>query len=196
MGQEIEIEFKNLLTKEEYLHLLKHFQISSEMIKRQTNVYFDTPSEHLKNLAAGLRIRQKENKTVCTLKVKSSENVHIETTEEIKDEHVQKMIDGKDFCAPLVRQRLNEYHVPIDQLQIVARITTDRVEVPYKDGTLVFDHSYYLKCEDYEVEYETNNEQLGEQIFHDFLKTHNIEKKFADKKIARYMKALKTKEGN
>lgn len=195
MSQEIEIEFKNMLTKEQYFHLLNHFQITESMIKRQQNVYFDTPGEHLKHLWAGLRLRKKENRTVCTLKVKSSENVYLETTEEVEAKQAELMIEGKGFFAPQVEKRLAEMQVHIKDLQVVAAITTDRAEVPYEGGTLVFDHSYYLKCEDYEVEYETNNEALGEKIFDEFLKEHNIDRIFADKKIARYMKALNSKVG-
>lgn len=195
MVSQVEIEFKNMLTKEQYTSLLHHFQISENMIKRQKNVYFDTPNWDLKNLSAGLRLRQKENKTVCTLKIKSSENVHIEITEEVQAIQAQEMIDGKGFFAQKIEKRLLELKVPVHLLQVVANITTDRVEIDYKGGTLVFDHSYYLKCEDYEVEYETNNEILGKQIFDEFLNEHQIPKKEADKKIARYMKALNSKEG-
>lgn len=195
MSKEVEIEFKNMLTKDEYTTLLHHFQIKENIIKRQKNIYFDTPNWDLKNQYAALRLRQKENRWVCTLKIKSSENIHIEITEEIESEKAKKMIDGKGFFAYEVEQRLNELNVPIEQLQVVASITTDRTELQYKEGTLVFDRSFYLNCEDYEVEYETNNEILGKTIFEEFLKEHKIEKKYADKKIARYMKALNSKEG-
>lgn len=197
MGHEIEIEFKNMLTKDQYTSLMHHFQITDAMIKRQKNVYFDTPNWDLKNLSAGLRLRQKENKTVCTLKIKSfdNENIHTELTEEVDDKLAKEMVDGKGFFAPQIKKRLTELNVPIDSLQVVASITTDRVEIPYEGGTLVFDHSYYLNCEDYEVEYETNDEILGRKIFDEFLKQHDITKKEADKKIARYMKALHSKEG-
>lgn len=195
MGQEIEIEFKNMLTKEQYISLLHHFQITNNMIKRQKNIYFDTPNWHLKRLSAGLRLRQLENKTVCTLKIKSSENVHFEITEEVPIEKVKEMIEGKGFFAPTIEKRLIELNVPTDSLQVVASITTDRAEIQYKGGTLVFDRSYYLNCEDYEVEYESNNEKIGRKVFNDFLNEHQIIKKEADKKIARYMKAFFSKEG-
>lgn len=195
MSSEVEIEFKNMLTRNEYTTLLHHFQITEDMIKRQKNIYFDTPNWDLKNQFAALRLRQKENKCVCTLKIKSSENVHIEITEEVELEKAKEMIDGKGFFAHEVEQHLNKLKVPIEQLQVVASITTDRAEIQYKEGTLVFDRSFYLNCVDYEVEYETNNENLGKMIFEEFLKEYQIEKKYADKKIARFMKALNSKEG-
>src|SRR5690606_35990657 len=81
MSQEIEIEFKNILTKDEYEKLLKEFNIEQQMIIRQTNHYFDTPDWHLRKLSSGLRIRETKSKTVCTLKEKTSQNTHLETTD-------------------------------------------------------------------------------------------------------------------
>ena len=44
MTHEIEIEFKNMLTKEQYDLLLQHFHIQPEQIKYQVNYYFVTES--------------------------------------------------------------------------------------------------------------------------------------------------------
>ena len=52
MSQEIEIEFKNLLTKAQYEQLLEVFSISASQIHRQVNHYFDTPDQHLKKLSS------------------------------------------------------------------------------------------------------------------------------------------------
>lgn len=195
MVQEIEIEFKNVLTKEQYEQLLQVFNVQSEQILRQTNYYFDTLNWHLKRHASALRIRQKGDRIVCTLKERSSENIHIETTDPLTEEQSKAMLLGNDFFAPNVKEQLLENNIPIDQLQMFGSITTDRVEIPYKEGTLVFDHSFYLQQEDYEVEYETSNEQEGSIVFTDFLKQHKIELNVADKKIARFMSALNAQKG-
>lgn len=196
MAQEIEIEFKNVLTKEQYEQLLQFFNVQSDQILRQTNYYFDTPNWDLRTRASALRIRQKDDRIVCTLKERSSsENVHIETTDPLTKEQSKAMLSGSDFLAPNVKEKLLQYNIPIDQLQMFGSITTDRVEIPYKGGTLVFDHSFYLQQEDYEVEYETSNEQEGSIIFTDFLKQHKIEINVAEKKIARFMSALNAQKG-
>ena len=190
MSQEIEIEFKNNLTKKQYEELLSSFHIADEMILRQTNHYFDTPTWHLKNQASGLRIRETKEKIVCTLKEKTSKHTHLETTDVLTKEQADSMLNGNAFLAPTVKEKLIQIKVPIDQLAVFGTLTTDRVEVPYMGGTLVFDHSFYLNRDDYEVEYEANDEKIGAQIFEDFLKKFNIEKQIADKKIARFMRAL------
>ena len=195
MNEQYEIEFKNSLTKEQYENLLKKFAVPEEDIVRQTNHYFDTDEWHLKNLAGGLRIRETNNRIVCTLKVKTDEHTHLETTDTLTKEERDDMLNSKGFYAPTVKARLLELNVPIDRLRLLGTLTTDRVELPYEGGLLVFDHSFYLDQDDYEVEFEANDAQVGQEIFLQFLKKHDISVKAADKKIARFMKALKEKKG-
>ncbi|MFF5996971.1 CYTH domain-containing protein [Lysinibacillus sp. KU-BSD001] len=190
MSQQIEIEFKNLLTKEEYNRLLTYFNIQPEQIVRQENHYFDTPSYHLKNAWSGLRIRVLPDHIECTLKERSSEHAHLETTDALTADMAAQMIRGLTFAAPSVEQRLLHMNVPLTELQLFGSLITNRVEIDYEGGTLVLDHSFYLQCEDYEVEYETTDEQKGLAIFEQFLTEHNIEKRYAKKKIARFTDAL------
>ena len=195
MAQQLEIEFKNLLTKQQYEQLLQTFQIPKDTIKRQTNHYFDTPTNALRNIKSGLRIRQIGCYYECTLKEKSAEHAHLETTDELTAKQAELMLQGKGFFAVEVAKRLSFHNVPLNELALIGSLTTDRVEIPYKDGLLVFDHSYYLQSDDYEVEYETNDEKKGNIIFDEFLRQHNIKKQKTDKKIARFMKALQAKKG-
>lgn len=195
MSQEIEIEFKNLLTKEQYENLIKEFNIEKHLINRQINHYFDTPDWHLRKLSSGLRIRETISKTVCTLKEKTSDHTHLETTDIVTTEQASLMLESKEFHAPSVQFKLQQLQVPISELKVFGTLTTDRVEIPYEQGILVLDHSFYLNCDDYEVEYETNNEIIGSTIFDSFLIKYNIDKKLTDKKIARFMKALQSQKG-
>ena len=190
MSQQIEIEFKNLLTKEEYTRLLTYFNIQPEQIVHQENHYFDTPNNDLKNAASGLRIRVLPHLIECTLKERSSEHAHLETTDILSADVAAQMTRGLTFDAPSVEQRLLEMNVDIAQLQLFGSLTTNRVELEYEGGLLVLDHSFYLQCEDYEVEYETNDEHTGIAIFEQFLAQHQIEKRYAKKKIARFAEAL------
>ncbi|QDQ01435.1 CYTH domain-containing protein [Lysinibacillus fusiformis] len=190
MSQQLEIEFKNLLTKQQYEQLLKDFHIHDNAIHRQTNHYYDTPLHALRNLKSGLRIRQIDNYYECTLKERTAAHEHLETTNELSAEQAKKMLNGEGFFAPEVAKRLAKYDIPLDELEVFGSLTTDRVEIPYKEGLLVFDHSFYLQCDDYEVEYESNDVIKGNVIFDEFLQQYEIKKQVTDKKIARFMKAL------
>lgn len=193
MNEQYEIEFKNVLTKEQYQQLLHEFAVKEENIVHQTNHYFDTDKWHLKQLSSGLRIRETKDKIVCTLKVKTDEHTHLETTDTLTKDERDDMLNCRGFYAPTVKAKLVSLQVPIERLRVFGSLSTDRVELPYKGGLLVFDHSFYLDRDDYEVEYEANDAQLGKEIFLQFLNEHNISIQVADKKIARFMKALKEK---
>ena len=60
MKQEIEIEFKNIITQEEFKQLLYTFSIKDEDFITQENHYFDTETFSLKNNGCALRIRKKK----------------------------------------------------------------------------------------------------------------------------------------
>ena len=68
MSQELEIEFKNMLTKKEFEKIKSYYQFSSEQFVIQKNHYYDTPSFSLKEKGAALRIREKQQRFVLTLK--------------------------------------------------------------------------------------------------------------------------------
>lgn len=190
MSQQIEIEFKNMLTKAQYEQMLVDFNVKPEQIIRQVNHYIDTPKQHLKNIKSALRIREFDNHIECTLKEKNSEHQHLETTDTLTREQADRMLLGNGIEAPHVMDRLVLFDIPLNDLQHYGTLTTDRVEIPYENGLLVFDHSFYLHCDDYEVEYETNDETFGKTVFLQFLQKYNIEPQTAPKKIVRFMTAL------
>lgn len=50
MVKELEIEFRNLLTKEEYDTLIENFRVKEDDFFEQTNYYLDTANFVLKNV--------------------------------------------------------------------------------------------------------------------------------------------------
>ncbi|MEK4698645.1 CYTH domain-containing protein [Solibacillus sp. FSL R7-0668] len=195
MSQQIEIEFKNMLTKAQYEQMLIDFAVQPSQIIRQVNHYFDTSRQHLKTKKSALRIRAFDNSIECTLKEKTSEHQHLETTDMLTQEQAEHMLAGNGIEAPHVKERLAHFDIPTNDLQHYGTLTTDRVELPYEGGLLVFDHSFYLHCDDYEVEYETNDETYGKNVFLQFLQKYNIEPQTAPKKIVRFMTALTNQKG-
>ena len=193
LPKEIEIEFKNSLTKQQYEGLLSHFNIVPSQIHHQVNHYFDTPDWQIKNLQSGLRIRQIGDYYELTLKEKSAAHTHLETTNELTQSEAEDFMNNGVIQAPDVEARLKALNIVASKLQLFGSLATDRVEIEYEGGLLVLDHSFYLQHDDYEVEYEAKEEQQGMVIFDQFLKQHSIEKKVTPKKIARFMNALHQK---
>ncbi|MCR5787322.1 MAG: CYTH domain-containing protein [Acholeplasmatales bacterium] len=162
MQQHLEIEFKTLITKQEYDALIKEFELQNSIFS-QTNYYFDTPALELMKKKTVLRIRKKD-KYKLTKKEKGS-NGNEETSIYLTDEEALNMLNN-GFNASIINE---PYYVK----QITA-LTTLRCKCPYKDGTIFFDHSIYNNIEDYEIEYEANDYSTGKETFESFLKEHNL----------------------
>lgn len=188
MSKELEIEFKNMLEKEEYEKLALHYGFSESDAKTQENFYFDTPDFQLKNLKCALRIRKKHDGYECTLKTPAAHG-HFEITDALTAEQASAMIEGHTFEAPEVRAALAELTVSPDALQLIGALTTHRMELGTEEGLLVLDHSVYAGTEDYEIEFEVKEAAAGEKHFYDLLESHSIPVRHANKKIARFMAA-------
>ncbi|MGS2777845.1 CYTH domain-containing protein [Robertmurraya sp. GLU-23] len=185
MSQHIEIEFKNMLTKEEYLHLITEFSINETMIDTQINHYFDTEKFQLKELGSALRIREKEGRFELTLKQPLVVGL-LETNQELSKDEAFTMLKGAALPSGIVREQLEKNNFPINKLQYFGSLTTKRCELQYKGGLLVLDHSLYLLKEDYEIEYEVEDPIEGELTFKQLLQTFKIPIRVTENKIKRF----------
>ncbi len=185
MTKELEIEFKNMLTKEEYRKLLAE-QNSSPI--SQTNHYFDTADFQLRDQKAALRLRSIGSRFECTLKTPAASG-NYETTDALNAQQAAAILDFGRFDAPEVSAELERLGVSPSDLLPIGSLTTHRVEAAYEGGLLVLDHSEYLGKEDYELEYEVTDEAAGKRSFLSLLEEKHIPVRPADKKIARFMKA-------
>ncbi|MCP3742203.1 CYTH domain-containing protein [Rossellomorea sp. BNER] len=194
MGHEIEIEYKNLLTEDEFHLLLKTFSIAEHDFFLQENHYFDTQDFQLKDLGSALRIRYKDLQYQLTLKQPIPEGL-LETNQNISEEDVTRMIHEQIFPRGEVLEEIKKLEIQIDSLEHFGTLSTKRAEVNYKNGLLVFDYSFYLNNEDYELEYEVQNKDEGEKIFHSLLEELNIPYRSTENKIRRfYNEMIKTLE--
>ncbi|MGE7622554.1 CYTH domain-containing protein [Viridibacillus sp. NPDC096237] len=195
MAQQLEIEFKNLLSKEEYETLCITFAIPNEDFQEQKNHYFDTADFQLKKARCGLRIREVQNRFECTLKEPASGIGLLETTDLLTSEQVNEVLNGATLMSEEVDTRLKKLQINPANLQLLGTLFTKRAEIKYNGGLLVFDHSRYLDTDDYELEFEVTDEETGRVIFEEFLAKHSIPVREADKKIARFMAAVNKKRG-
>jgi len=195
MTQELEIEFKNLLTKEEFSDLCLYFNLSDEKFITQENHYFDTPTFSLKEKGAALRIRQKKQKNILTLK-EPAEIGLLETHQPLNTEEVEIALQSSILpkSGPVI-ERLTYLNINIESIQYFGSLTTNRAETHYKNGLLVLDHSRYLNKEDFEVEFEVQDEKLGKKQFHSLLQMHSIPLRKTENKIKRFYLASKKNKG-
>lgn len=180
-----------MLTKDEYQMLITFFKIHNEQIITQENHYFDTPSFHLKENGAALRIRQKKNQFEMTLK-QPYQNGLLETNQNVSLEEAAQAIQTGKLPSGPIKELVSKMNISFSDIEYFGSLVTQRAEIKYKDGLLVFDHSLYLNKEDFELEYEVENYHLGKQIFLEFLDQHNIPQRKTDNKIKRfYLQKLK-----
>lgn len=185
MRQELEIEFKNILSEDEYHQLLSAFSIGEDKKVIQENFYFDTTEFSLKNLGAALRIREKEGTYTLTLKQPVRRGL-LETHQVLTLKEAEQMLDGGPIIPGEVSSILKTLSInPID-VTFFGSLKTKRAEVEYKNGLLVLDKSYYLNWIDFEVEYEVTDEENGKVIFKDLLNQYNIPLRKTDNKIRRF----------
>lgn len=185
MSQNIEIEFKNMLTSEEFLQLKLHFNIDQNKFKKQVNHYFDTPSFSLKSLNSALRIREKGTQFEMTLKQPAKQGL-LETNQLLSSEQAENMLNSGKIVDGEVKEIITKMIEDADTLQYFGSLTTNRAEFNYKDGLLVLDHSDYLNTEDYEIEYEVPDEAEGFKVFSELLSELKIPVRSTDNKIKRF----------
>ncbi|PEJ60801.1 CYTH domain-containing protein [Bacillus sp. AFS002410] len=186
MAKEIEIEFKNLLTKEEFENLKTFFQINESRFQPQTNFYFETPNFSIKEHGGALRIRKKSS-TSYTLTLKIRQTVgHLEINQKISESEASNMLETSVLPDGEVKEYINEVKLDLNDLKLIGELTTNRVEFPYEDGLLVLDHSTYLNHEDYELEFEVTDENIGKQQFINLLMNHQIPERKTLNKIKRF----------
>lgn len=194
MTHETEIEFKNLLYIDEYDMLCDFFGVTSEDAKTLANHYFDTAALHIKELHSGLRIRETNGAFEATLKRMVDAQTSVETNVVISKTQAAAIFEGAPFPEAITTQ-LVEAHVPLAEIKAYGSLTTKRIEVEYKGGTIVLDHSQYVGTEDYELEYEVRDAAAGQQAFNALLERLNIPLRPTKKKIARFAEALAKQKG-
>jgi len=185
MNQELEIEYKQLLTSYEFAMLLNVFHIGDRDFIKQENTYFDTFSFDLKAARSALRIRHRLEQFVLTLK-QTAEVGMIETHQSLTSEEIANLEHHGQLPTGAITTRLNQLGIENIMLQRLGTLTTYRAECSYRKGMLIFDHSLYLGLEDFELEYEVQNPELGKRVFLQLLHDHHIVSTPTKNKIARF----------
>jgi len=190
MRQEVEIEFKNLLTQEEYIKLRQAFFNNDSLPFTQENHYFDTKEYTLKEHQCALRIRIKNSHAEMTLKT-PFEGHHTETTVDLKLSDARKMIDEGGFPLPEdIFNVLTEEDISVNRKVFkVAGLKTERLEAARPHSIIVLDKSFYSNQVDFELEVESDSKTAGKKLFTQILDDYSIPLRSTETKIARAFNA-------
>lgn len=175
----IEIEFKTAITKENYYFLLKEFDLEDNVFL-QTNYYFDTKDLKLNKDLIVLRIRQKGERYKVTLK-KQGDNQAFENHVFLTKEKALEMIEN-GFNT-------NEFFEDVN-LDVIFLESLDnyRVSTPHLNNKLFLDRCEYHNIVDYELEYEVDEFNQGQKEFLKLLKKYNIDLVKTKRKSERALK--------
>ncbi|WP_404451751.1 CYTH domain-containing protein [Virgibacillus necropolis] len=188
MAQEIEIEYKNLLTEEEFKQLLNHFTFP-ESGTWQTNYYFETKDFSLKAKGAALRIREKAGKYVLTLKEPHTDGL-LESHDRLTEGEASRWINGDPIEKSQVGKQLHLLGIRLHDLVYYGKLETKRYETNYQGTLLVLDYSTYNGRSDYELEIEAQTKEDGLNMLHSIIDIYGITEKDTPNKIKRFFTSL------
>ena len=194
LEQNLEIEFKNLLTKSEYDTLLQTvFSDGNQKKIVQTNFYFDTKDHQLKNQHSALRIRRTHSFNELTLKVPSQGHL-LETNLSLRDNVCSEILKAKQLKLSTIHADIEIDNISNDSVfYLFNQFETVRFEQIRGDHLLVLDQTTFQNGTiDYELEIESSDAEMGKVFFEEFLKSHSISIRPAKPKIARATKQTKS----
>ena len=190
MASNIEIEFKSMLTETEFQQLLAHFDLVHTQPIIQTNTYYDTATQTLKNNRVALRLRNFDTRSEWTIKQANTTHESVEMNQPNPKAYTQppQTISEQDIHDAHLLNILKLLNISLSQLQPICTLQTSRWVKLTDFGEFCLDQTTYYNETDYEIELETHDLEQAQSAFQTLLDTHNIPYRHADKKIARAMK--------
>lgn len=187
MSENLEIEFKTLLSKEDFSRTIEYFHLNEESFFTQINYYFDSINFQLKKQKIGLRVRTLTNNAEITLKIPQKVGL-LEINDVLSIDEAQKIIESAtlpDYGN--VYNKLTELGINKNDLRLIGSLTTKRAEKKLPQGLLALDESWYNEQHDFELELEVDDAEKGRENFLSVLNSLNIKESPSPNKIQRMM---------
>lgn len=183
----LEIEYKTLLTKDEYQRLLN--QMTHVPAVTQTNYYIDTADFDLKAHRMSLRIRTLSDTAELTLKVPEKVG-NREYNLDLALDQAKEIIKNCQLPDGTIKEIIEKEGIDLTKLNNFGYLTTTRRESQTDIGKMALDYNQYASIVDYELELEVDDAEKGQADFNQFLEDNAINFKYAKSKVARFSKTL------
>lgn len=164
MNKNIELEYKVLVTKEQFEALYERYNKPS--FRTQVNVYYDTLDMAIRKTRGSMRIRDLYDRHIFTFKMGSQFGL-LEFEKDVPSNSLESLED-EEICNLLARYH---FHGPFKQL---TKLKTQRAIINTGNAELCFDISEYNGHMDYEIEYEYLKDHDGLHDFQAILDTINV----------------------
>ena len=175
MHSNIEIEAKVLLQKEQYDQVVSYLHLERYKKITQTNHYIDSTSRVLRDNDFALRVREKDD-FVLTLKTPLSEGL-LEKNQTLSWREYDALEDESIFPVGNIKSFLELCGFNTRELQVIASLTTYRIEFEYEDGLVSLDENHYGKngkIVDYELEIESTSMERAQELIKRLLQEAGI----------------------
>jgi len=156
MSTNIEIEAKALVSETDFLKLKAFLQADETTITKQTNYYIDTTEGDLRKYGFALRIRAIGQQFTLTLKSPMAEG-SLEKNQSLNIEAYALLKESGVFPKGDMYEFLEMFGFPVNQLRIVASLTTERIDTLYQGFHVCLDKNTYNTIVDYEIESEQSS---------------------------------------
>jgi len=194
VSENLEIEFKTLLSIEEFSRVIDYFQFKEEQFFTQINYYFDSADFQLRKRRLGLRVRVLSDNAEITLKVPEKVGL-LEINDALSVKEANAIIESATLpTIGNVYNKLNQLGIDQSDLRLIGSLTTKRAEIKLPQGLLALDESWYNEQHDFELELEVNDATNGKKDFLSLLDTLTIKESPSPNKIQRMMLSSKEKD--
>ncbi len=194
MSENLEIEFKTLLSIEEFSRVIDYFQLKEEQFFTQINYYFDSADFQLRKRRMGLRVRVLSDNAEITLKVPEKVGL-LEINDALSVKEANAIVESATLpTIGNVYTKLNQLGIDQSDLRLIGSLTTKRAEIKLPQGLLALDESWYNKQHDFELELEVSDATNGKKDFLSLLDTLTIKESPSPNKIQRMMLSSKEKD--
>lgn len=194
MSENLEIEFKTLLSIEEFSRVIDYFQFKEEQFFTQINYYFDSADFQLRKRRMGLRVRVLSDNAEITLKIPEKVGL-LEINDTLSVDEAKAIVESATLpTIGNVYNKLNQLGIDQSDLRLIGSLTTKRAEIKLPQGLLALDESWYNEQHDFELELEVNDATNGKKDFLFLLDTLTIKESPSPNKIQRMMLSSKEKD--
>lgn len=189
MNSNIEIEAKVLLTEEQYESIVNYLGLEKYRRLKQINYYIDSKEQILKQNDLALRIREKDDFEL-TLKAPMSEGL-LEKNQIISWKDYEKYEQKGIFPNGEIKNFLETLGFNVNELIILAKLETDRIDYKIEDATLSLDRNEYNGHIDFELEMEAPSMKHAEKLINKVLKEVGINE-YTINTLSKQTRALNT----
>lgn len=171
MEENLEIEYKILLSREQFDNLA-HYYDHLAHVYTQTNTYFTSDALQAKRIA--LRIREKESSYEMTVKTKAEGTGRKEYNLALTKDDARFFLEG-GMKDNEITKMLKDMDINLSEITILCRLKTVRHDISLEGGMLSLDANYYNDQEDYEMEFELSDLEEGKKTFASLLEKHKLQ---------------------